>query len=473
MLSGLMRRSLLACLALVVAGAGTGLGGGVAHPRAAHAAGHGPLVLVYGDSVAYGGRHQIANRIRAHGWTPAMITYPGVDVGHVAPNLRRQSAVGDVAVLALGYTYFWKPVVLRRQIDQALYALWTRGVRRVVWLNVRENRAERRDVNSAINAAAKRWGFVDIADWNAFSRGRRDAFEDDGYHLLRAGGRLMGDLIARHLARWRAGAPVSPLPRYGPRLRTEPVVVGHGAPARRVPPPDRVVTRSPFVGIVSSRRGRGYWLARRDGHVVDVGDAPRLGTLRGVDLNAPIVGIAPTRSGRGYWLVASDGGVFSFGDARFFGSTGAIRLAEPVVGMAPTPTGRGYWLVAADGGVFSFGDARFFGSTGAIALEEPIVGMAAHPSGRGYWLAAFDGGVFTFGASRFHGSAAGAWRYWKIQSIGAATDGRGYQLLAASGEVLGYGSARSIETRLPTRELYVAMAPRRGGGLWVLGQRPA
>ncbi len=55
----------------------------------------------------------------------------------------------------------------------------------------------------------------------------------------------------------------------------------------------------------------------------------------------------PQRAGDGYWLVASDGGIFAFGDAPFLGSLGALHLNAPIVGAAPRDNGRRYWLARA------------------------------------------------------------------------------------------------------------------------------
>jgi hypothetical protein len=382
--------------------------------------------------------------------------------------------VTDVVVVVLGYSYFWKPFVLRRDVDALLYAMSRRGVRRVIWLDVRENRPERRDVNAAIASATKRWGNLEVADWNRLSLTRDDVFLPDGHHLEKGGGRLMASLILQRLRAYSANAPRAPLPDYGARMTSKPDVTGHGAADSlgAGPKAKRWLSRSPLVGVASTRSGDGYWLARRDGSVRAFGDGVYRGSAVALPLAQPIVGIVATRSGNGYWLVAADGGVFSYGDARFFGSTGAIRLTQPIVGMARTPTGRGYWLVAADGGVFSYGDARFFGSTGAITLHEPIVGMAAHPSGRGYWLVAYDGGIFTFGVAKFRGSGASTPRYWKIAAMAPTADGNGYWLLAANGEVLPYGTATDEGWRPSLTVLFCAMAPRDGGGYWLAAQGP-
>jgi hypothetical protein len=429
-------------------------------------------VDLYGDSVIGGQKWEIADVLRSRGYAPRINAIPGVSIEQVAAAVMSAPSLTDVVVLGLGYTYFWKPVVLRRDVDAVMYALTTRGVRHVIWMNLRENRPERRDVNLELTAATHRWGNLEVVDWNSVSRGVPGVFRSDGHHLLPTGGRLMARLMARQLDAYVGRRAPAALPRYGPRMPMEAMVQAFGRPdtTGAGAAASHSVTRSPLVGVAATVSGNGYWLARRDGSVGAYGDARSHGSASSLPLNQPMVGIVATKSGKGYWLVAADGGVFSFGDAGFYGSTGAIALRSPIVGMARTPSGRGYWLVAGDGGVFSYGDARFYGSTGAISLNEPIVGMAPLPNGRGYWLAAYDGGVFTFGDARYFGSGATTPRYWKIVAIAPAADGRGYWELTANGEVLAYGTAQLAGAQTTLRWLYFGIAPRAGGGYWLAAQ---
>jgi hypothetical protein len=222
----------------------------------------------------------------------------------------------------------------------------------------------------------------------------------------------------------------------------------------------------------------GYWGTDAAGLIRRSGDAPDLGDLRGLHLNAPIVGIAATSSGRGFWLAAADGGVFSFGDARFFGSAANLHLNAPIVGIAALPGSRfqdrGYWLAAADGGVFTFGDAKFYGSAATLHLNAPIVGIASNSS-RGYLLAASDGGVFTFGDTEFFGSAANL--HLNAPVVGIIGGSGGYRLAASDGGVFTYGYAAffGTSTRTPVSAItrspfggYV-MQSSNGGGLSAFG----
>ena len=50
----------------------------------------------------------------------------------------------------------------------------------------------------------------------------------------------------------------------------------------------------------------------------------------------PSSGSPPRSTARGYWLQGSDGGIFTFGDAPFLGSMGGLPLNAPMVGIAST-----------------------------------------------------------------------------------------------------------------------------------------
>ena len=59
--------------------------------------------------------------------------------------------------------------------------------------------------------------------------------------------------------------------------------------------------------------------------------------MGGKHLNKPVVGMWSTSNGQGYWESASDGGIFNFGNAPFLGSMGGMKLNAPVVGGSIVP----------------------------------------------------------------------------------------------------------------------------------------
>ena len=445
-------------------------------PASAAVAGGRP-VFVYGDSVLLGAKTAIEQRLSAKDWRPSVFAQVGANMPEVIDLIRSQQRdIPNVVVMGAGNNYFGNPTVFREQIDTVMSLLGR--AQRVIWLNLREFRPDRRDANAQLAGAAQRWPTLEIADWNKLSSVHPEAFYADGLHLRPAGAALMAQLVDQRLDAYLAGEPAAKVPVIGNEtgpLEPRVYAYGAGAPAvrtRALLTTRGLVTRHSFVGIASTPTGRGYWLAGSDGGVFTAGDAVFRGSAGNLPLARPIVGIASTRTGRGYWLVASDGGVFAFGDAQFHGSTGNIHLNQPVVGITPTATGRGYWLVASDGGVFAFGDAQFHGSTGNIRLNQPVVSIARSAGGHGYYLTAYDGGVFAFGDARFRG-AVGHAIFWPVVGMVVAP-GTGYWLVAADGTVYRFGGAPRLGSRAgrDRADLFIACAAR-PGGYWLLAQRRA
>jgi hypothetical protein len=66
-------------------------------------------------------------------------------------------------------------------------ALLARGVDHVVWVELRKQTDNYREIDDAIEAQARRFPQVQVADWDAASKGHDDWFNDDGLHLKAAG----------------------------------------------------------------------------------------------------------------------------------------------------------------------------------------------------------------------------------------------------------------------------------------------
>ena len=87
-------------------------------------------------------------------------------------------SVGDIAVIDVGYND-WAQVY---GIEPVVAALRARGVKRIVWVTLREVASGTGSINAMIRAAARRHPFIQIADWNAASSGL-GGFAADGMHL--------------------------------------------------------------------------------------------------------------------------------------------------------------------------------------------------------------------------------------------------------------------------------------------------
>lgn len=112
-------------------------------------------------------------------------------------------ALGSVVVINVGYND-WSAAY---DVGRVLRALREVGVRRVVWVTLREagvHAALYAQSNARIRAAARRWADVVLADWNAHSQGR-PWFREDGLHLTPAGALALARLL-RPLALAGAGS---------------------------------------------------------------------------------------------------------------------------------------------------------------------------------------------------------------------------------------------------------------------------
>jgi hypothetical protein len=101
-------------------------------------------------------------------------------------------SLGDVLIVNVGYND--SSSGYQKGIDQIMRAALAQGVAGVVWVTLREERDTYRATNAAIRTAARRWPQMQVADWNAYSRGK-PWFSSDGLHMGASG----ADAFARFL----------------------------------------------------------------------------------------------------------------------------------------------------------------------------------------------------------------------------------------------------------------------------------
>jgi hypothetical protein len=98
-------------------------------------------------------------------------------------------SVGQVLIIEVGYNESSQGYSSR--IDEIMRTALRLRVHGVVWMTLRDSSSSRyaaiyRATNAQIEAAAKRWPQLVVADWNAYSSGK-PWFRSDGLHLTSTG----------------------------------------------------------------------------------------------------------------------------------------------------------------------------------------------------------------------------------------------------------------------------------------------
>jgi hypothetical protein len=106
--------------------------------------------------------------------------------------------LGDVLVVDVGHNE--GSTGYREGMRRIILAARAQGASGVVWVTLREANPIFRRTNAAIRREARRWRGVEVADWEALSRGR-PWFREDGLHLNVAGANALARLVRAHVAR--------------------------------------------------------------------------------------------------------------------------------------------------------------------------------------------------------------------------------------------------------------------------------
>jgi hypothetical protein len=106
------------------------------------------------------------------------------------------SQLGNIVVVDVGYN---DPANnYETDMAQVANALDERGVGHLVWVTMREQTDDYRQINEVIRAQAHRWPQMQIADWEKASRGK-DWFNPDGLHLNAAGALGLAKLLRPYI----------------------------------------------------------------------------------------------------------------------------------------------------------------------------------------------------------------------------------------------------------------------------------
>lgn len=135
--------------------------------------------------------------------------------------------LGRIVVVDVGYN---EPAVnYEGGMAVVTQALVNKGVEHVIWVTMREQTDEYRRINRVIREQAPRWPAVQIADWEAASRGK-DWFNPDGLHLNADGAVGLATLLRPFVLSACAAACESTTPPTGEAPRNVRLPVLKGSP---------------------------------------------------------------------------------------------------------------------------------------------------------------------------------------------------------------------------------------------------
>ena len=229
-----------------------------------------PAVTIIGDSVATGMLwHNDAIAVMQDGldvdWQVAVCRrlegvscpFEGGQVPTVVDLVRSlDSKISPIVVVEMGYNDFEQ--TFAQSVDDTIQALLAAGAKHILWLTLREVRHPYVYMNDMLVAAGRRYPQLTLVDWNMYSRSHPDWFQNDGEHLLDAGGVAMATLV--HTAVLKALVPVTvtskrlAVARVGHAYRAQLVASGGTSPYRwsvaqgRLPRGLRLTVNGSIVG---------------------------------------------------------------------------------------------------------------------------------------------------------------------------------------------------------------------------------
>lgn len=106
-------------------------------------------------------------------------------------------ALGPTVVVEVGYSD--DPATFSDSVEQSIDALLAAGVKRILWVNMREWQPQYVGMNATLVAAAECHPEVTVVDWNAYSRYHYSWFQSDGIHLVYGGAMAIATLLHREV----------------------------------------------------------------------------------------------------------------------------------------------------------------------------------------------------------------------------------------------------------------------------------
>jgi hypothetical protein len=197
----------------------------------------GPRVTVFGDSIAdslnyvpearafLGERVDLRLEVTpCRKLVPAGCAYMGGHPSSVLDIVKSStlSELGNIVVVDVGYND--PENNYETDMAQVANALVDLGVGHVIWVTLREQTDDYRQINDIIRAQAPRWPELQVADWESTSRGK-GWFNDDGLHLNAAGALGLAMLLRPYVLA-ACGSACEDTPGQAPQNVVRPVLRG-------------------------------------------------------------------------------------------------------------------------------------------------------------------------------------------------------------------------------------------------------
>ena len=116
--------------------------------------------------------------------------------------------LGSIVVIVDGYNDL--PDNFAGDVELTLDTLRAHGVQHVLWVNLHEVRPEFAAKNAVLAAAAKHHPELRVLDWNSYSAGHLDWYQNDFIHLMPSGGVAIATWIRQAIAETLAPPPPDP-----------------------------------------------------------------------------------------------------------------------------------------------------------------------------------------------------------------------------------------------------------------------
>jgi hypothetical protein len=113
------------------------------------------------------------------------------------------ASLGRTVVVEVGYND--PPDEFAGEVEESIDALLAAGVKRILWVDLREALPQYAEMNKMLAAEAARHPQVTILDWNGYAESGYGWFQSDQIHLTALGGVELATLL--HSAIWKATAP--------------------------------------------------------------------------------------------------------------------------------------------------------------------------------------------------------------------------------------------------------------------------